>query len=239
MTDFHSHVLPGLDDGSASVEESMALLRLEAEQGITRVVATPHFYPNYDDPARFLERRAEALAQLRQAMAQETNLPRLIPAAEVYYFRGISESDWLKALCVEGTDCVLIEMPPSPWPETALQELEAIWQRQRITPILAHLERYLEPFRTRSLLQKLSRLPVLVQTNGEFFLNRETASLALKMLKADQIHLLGSDCHNLTDRKPNLGAAQQRIRQRLGEDALAAIRDYEQQILGEMPTQER
>ena len=59
------------------------------------------------------------------------------------------------------------------------------------------------------------------------------------MLKADQIHLLGSDCHNLTDRKPNLGAAQQRIRQRLGEDALAAIRDYEQQILGEMPTQER
>ena len=45
MIDFHSHVLPGMDDGSASLEESIAMLRMEAEQGITQVVATPHFYP--------------------------------------------------------------------------------------------------------------------------------------------------------------------------------------------------
>ena len=57
VTDFHSHVLPGVDDGSASVEESLAMLRLAAQQGIRRVVATPHFYPRYDDLERFLERR--------------------------------------------------------------------------------------------------------------------------------------------------------------------------------------
>ena len=235
MIDFHSHVLPGVDDGSASVEESMALLRVEAEQGITHVVATPHFYPNYDDPAHFLRSREEAFEKLNAEMAAESGLPTLILGAEVYYFRGISESEWLDALKIEGTDCVLIEMPAAPWPDSALQELENIWVRQHIRPIIAHLDRYLMPFQTRSLLRKLSQLPVLVQTNGDFFLNRETASLALKMLKADQIHLLGSDCHNMADRQPNLGAVQQRIRQRLGDAALESIRQYETQILGVSP----
>ena len=75
IIDFHSHILPGIDDGSASVAESIAMLRLEAEQGIRRVVATPHFYAAYDSPERFLEKRDRAEAALRAAMAQETDLP--------------------------------------------------------------------------------------------------------------------------------------------------------------------
>ena len=60
MIDFHSHILPGIDDGSKSVEMSIKMLRREAQQGISRVVATPHFYPQTDNPERFLRRRAEA-----------------------------------------------------------------------------------------------------------------------------------------------------------------------------------
>ena len=58
VIDFHSHILPGIDDGSASVEQSIAMLRMEAEQGIDHVVATPHFYPQYDTPEHFLRKRA-------------------------------------------------------------------------------------------------------------------------------------------------------------------------------------
>ena len=64
MVDFHSHILPALDDGSANVEESIAMLRAEAEQGITRVVATPHFYIRRDDPEAFLARRSRSEARL-------------------------------------------------------------------------------------------------------------------------------------------------------------------------------
>ena len=49
MTDFHSHILPGVDDGSKDVEMSVAMLRTLAEQGVDRVVATPHFYPRRED----------------------------------------------------------------------------------------------------------------------------------------------------------------------------------------------
>ena len=76
-TDFHSHILPGIDDGSDSLETSLAMLRMEAEQGISRVVATPHFYPRYDSPEHFLKRRAEAEAVLREAMRKEPGLPEL------------------------------------------------------------------------------------------------------------------------------------------------------------------
>ena len=68
LTDFHSHVLPGIDDGSKSLKESIAMLRMEAEQGIRRVVATPHFYARHDQPERFLARRARSEELLRQEL---------------------------------------------------------------------------------------------------------------------------------------------------------------------------
>jgi len=237
--DFHSHVLPGLDDGSASVEESIALLRMEAEQGITHVVATPHFYPAYDSPAEFLARRDRAEQQLRSAITGCDGLPELTVGAEVYYFRGISESEYLPQLTIRNKKCILIEMPPVPWPEAAYRELEDIWTRRGILPIIAHIDRYIAPLHTFGIPGRLARLPVLVQANAEFFLNKSTASMALKMLKADQIHLLGSDCHNTNDRLPNLGAAVQRIESKLGSRVLAAIHAYEHQTLGILPASER
>ena len=58
MIDLHSHILPGVDDGSESVEMSCAMLNELQKQGVETVVATPHFYPQQDTPERFLRRRA-------------------------------------------------------------------------------------------------------------------------------------------------------------------------------------
>ena len=77
VIDFHSHVLPGTDDGSSSVEESIGMMKCMAEQGITHVVATPHFYPQHDNPERFLRRRKEAELRLREEMAKHDGLPEL------------------------------------------------------------------------------------------------------------------------------------------------------------------
>ena len=56
MIDFHSHILPGMDDGSSSPEESLAMLEVSAEQGVDEIFATSHFYPDEEDPASFLAR---------------------------------------------------------------------------------------------------------------------------------------------------------------------------------------
>ena len=227
MTDFHSHILPGIDDGSGCVETSLAMLRMEAAQGIQRVVATPHFYPRYESPVEFLQRRDLADRSLREAMAREPGLPELCVGAEVYYFRGISESEYLPQLTIRGTNCVLIEMPPSPWEDSMYREMVQIRQRRNLVPIIAHLDRYIAPFRTFGIPERLRELPVLVQANGRFFLERSTAGLAMRLLKADKIHLLGSDCHDLSVRKPDLGAALQRISKKLGQPFMEKMANYE------------
>ena len=231
IIDFHSHILPGIDDGSPSVETSVALLRKEAEQGITHVVATPHFYPQKDTPERFLRRRAAAEAALREEMEKHPGLPRLSVGAEVYFFSGISNSEAISKLTIDGKRCVLIEMPLAPWSDMLYRELDGLYRKQGLTPIIAHVDRYISRFRTYGIPERLMELPVLVQANGEFFLKGSTASMALRMLKKGQIHLLGSDCHNLTSRAPDLGQALDRIQKRLGDAPLKEIRYWQREAL--------
>ena len=234
LIDFHSHILPGMDDGSASAEMSAAMLRMELAQGIPQVLLTPHFYPWKEDPASFLRRRAEAETVLRRELESRGEMPRISLGAEVAYFQGISESETVGKLAVEGSSCILIEMPAPPWPESAYKELEQIWLDWGIIPVIAHIDRYVSPFRTHGIPDRLAGLPVLVQANASFFLSMRTAGQAMRMLRKDQIHLLGSDCHNLTNRKPNLGDAAERIREKLGEKALARICEYQRRAMENM-----
>lgn len=223
IIDFHTHILPGIDDGSADLAQSVAMLRMEAEQGITHVVATPHFYAGHHTPEVFLQKRDAAEAALRQELAKHSGLPQLHVGAEVSFFRGMSDSQQLEQLAIRGSRCILIEMPLPPWSDAHYRELEAIREKRGLTPIIAHIDRYIAPFRTHGIPARLAQLPVLVQANAGFFREWPTASLALGLLRRGQIHLLGSDCHSTRSRKPNLGDAVQRIARKLGQEPLEQI----------------
>lgn len=231
VVDFHSHILPGIDDGSASVEESLEMLRLEAQQGIGHVIATPHFYAQHDTPERFLQRRAEAEVKLREAVAQVNGLPDITVGAEVHYFRGISQAEALEKLTIAGKRCILIEMPEIVWTDYMYRELEDIWNSRKIVPIIAHVDRYITPFRTHGIPKRLADLPVVVQANASFFQRNSTARMALRMLRQGRIHVLGSDCHNLSSRRPNLGEAIQLIEKRLGHETIEWINAQENLLL--------
>ena len=229
MIDFHSHILPKLDDGSASLEMSIAMLRMEAEQGITHVVATPHFYANYDKPQEFLARRDRAEEALRREIEKHGDLPQLTVGAEVRFFRGISDSELIPRLTIGGKSYIMIEMPAPPWTPSMYEELRQIYKEWNIVPIIAHVDRYIAPLRTFSIPERLADCPVLVQANADFFVKRPSA--AIRMLRKEQIHLLGSDCHNLTSRKPNLRPALDSIEKRLGKEMVDRICRQGLQIL--------
>ena len=231
IVDFHSHILPDVDDGSRSVSQSIEMLRKEAEQGVSCVIATPHFYPQHDTPEHFLKRRAEAEDALREEMSKHTGLPELKIGAEVYYFNGISHSDRIMELTIDRKSCILIEMPFVSWTDSMYQELEDLSAKQNLLPVVAHVERYFGRFSTHGIPERLEQLPVLVQANAEFFLTKATCARALRMLKKGQIHLLGSDCHNLTSRSPNLKEAVELIEKRLGKDPIEAICHWQRRAL--------
>ena len=116
LIDWHSHILPNIDDGSRDVGESVKLLEILAEQGIDTVIATPHFIANNLSVSEFIEERNGAYNKL---MAEMPNgLPKIVLGAEVEYYLGISRLAELKSLCVEKSRLLLLEMPishPKQW----------------------------------------------------------------------------------------------------------------------------
>ena len=207
MIDVHSHVLPNMDDGSRSVEESLALLRLSAAQGIACVAATPHFYAEDNSPAEFLKRRAASAAELRSRW--EPGLPRLLLGAEVCCFEGMSRVSELDALRIEGTELLLLELPFQPWTDRLVREVLAMQERSGVTVVLAHVERYL-PGQTDAW-NILTDAGVLTQCNAGFFLRWRTRRRAVRLLNQGRIHFMGSDCHNMAIRPPRMGDALEAI----------------------------
>lgn len=231
VVDFHTHILPQIDDGSASVAESLGMLRAEGAQGVGRVVATPHFYAHTDGLKPFLQRRAAAVERLREAMEGQTDLPEICVGAEVHYFPGIGDTDILSELAIDHGRSVLIEMPVAPWTERMYRDLQNVHDNLGLTPIVAHVDRYISPARTHGIPERLMELDVLVQANAGFFRRFFTKRMALRMLERGQIHLLGSDCHNMTSRPVNIGQAVDLIGKELGQHAIARIHACQWQAL--------
>ena len=206
------------------------MLRLQAEQGVQHVVATPHFYAARQPITDFLERRKSAEAALRAAMEKTPGLPTLSVGAEVAFFEGISHFERLQELAIDGTGCVMIEMPMMHWSDRQLQELADIRQKQKLTPIIAHIERYMGLPGGRAVAERLSELPVYLQVNAGFFERISTRRMALRLLRDQQIHLIGSDCHDLKRRVPNIGTAEKVIRKAMPE-MLLWIEEQQDKIL--------
>ena len=207
MVDFHSHFLPEMDDGSDSVETSLAMLRESFRQGVDLICATPHFYADEEDPKSFLRRRSEAYSRLKAAMGDGEGFPRILLGAEVLYFPGISVAEEVRELCLEGTFLLLVEPPMLPWTEAMLDEIESCVDSLRCVPVIAHIDRYMRLLNDPSLLDRVSERKLLIQANAAYFLHRQSRAAALDSLRNGRIHFLGTDCHDLIDRPPNLGDA--------------------------------
>ena len=221
--DLHSHILPQLDDGSDSVEMSLAMLYQMAEQGVDVVCATSHYYAKYSSIPAFCERRAEAMERLSSVLTAE--LPRVLPAAEVAYFPHMEEQD-LTPLCIQGTRTLMLEMPFADWTGLQLETVEALVLDCRYDVVLVHPERFCFSKSNRHKLEKLAELPIGLQVNAGSLLRWGTRRLALDLLQMAQYPLLGSDCHNLTSRPPNLKEGRKVVMQKLGEAFLKKIDRY-------------
>ena len=137
----------------------------------------------------------------------------------------------MSELTIDRKRYILIEMMQPPWPERVYRELENIWVKQNLVPVIAHIDRYIAPFHTYGIPESLEQLPVKVQANASFFLDRVTRRMAFRMLRCGRIHLLGSDCHDLTRRPPNLGDAAALIRKKFGPDMISWINSHEEEVL--------
>lgn len=220
MIDLHTHILPNMDDGSKSPEESLALLDTLRKQGITTVAVTPHFYPSQEAPEDFLARRERALAQLPRALTDT-----LLVGAEVAYFPGMGSCEALLPLQLGNTGLLLVEMPFTPWTERIVSDICAIPSQLGLTPVLAHINRYRGSAQFPKYYQKLLENDVLFQCNAEAFVPGFRGRWALQQVKRGLVHFLGSDTHNTTTRPPKLEQAMALIEKKLGRSTLTALEE--------------
>ncbi|MBE6735200.1 MAG: hypothetical protein E7563_07680 [Ruminococcaceae bacterium] len=228
MIDFHSHILPSVDDGSQSIEESLEMLSKLSDQGIDIVVATPHFIPSRETVGEFVSRRNNSFDKLKTNLSADS--PRILLGAEVSYYEGISKLDNLPCLFVENSRLLLLEMPMCKWSETAIKELMNLACTNTVTIVLAHIERYIS-YQNKDTLADLLGCGILFQVNASFFNEFRTRHKALRMLRDGYVHFIGSDCHNLSHRPPLIGQAFDLIRKKSGDEFLQDYTEYQRALM--------
>ena len=233
MIDFHTHILPGIDDGSRDIDMTEKMLRMEQTMGVSHIYATPHFYAHRRSIEFFLERREGALTRTRELIAANPGLPQITAGAEVYYFSGIGRAKQLEDLCIEGTDILLLELPFAQWHSDIAKDISELMDRRGLRIILAHLERYEHFQKSRHVWDRLLGMPLTIQLNcediidsGSIFRRNPMHKTCLELLSRHDNIIIGSDCHNLTDRKPNLADARGTLEKRYGAERLIQIDEY-------------
>lgn len=207
--DLHCHVLPGIDDGCQTCEESIQVLKAAAAQGVYGMVATPHYYPKESIRA-FLRRRDRSAERLHKKLEQSKEaFPRLCYGAEATYHAGLVYDDDLELLCMGNSRFLLLELPFSAWAPSVLRDIREV-SGQGIIPIIAHVERYLD-FQTKKTAQELFEADVLIQANAGALVGAFKGRNVRNLLQHRQIDVLSSDCHNLTSRPPNLGVVTSKL----------------------------
>ena len=201
--DLHCHILPGIDDGAKTVDDSLALLHMEKDQGIRHIAFTPHFYCKQESMTSFLDRRQHAF-ELLQQHSPSTHY-RL--GAEVLLTSKLMSLELdMSKLTLQDTDYILIELPFNYYPTYMHDSIYEVIQ-QGFTPILAHIERY-GYFREQPiLLQKLVAQGCLAHVTADSILSSRDKGFCKACLNHDLAHFIASDTHSVDKRPPQMEAA--------------------------------
>lgn len=228
MIDWHSHILPEIDDGSRDIKESVALLEMLVSQGVDTVIATPHFYADNESVDCFLEKRNKSFENLKTHLAD--GMPDILLGAEVRYYQGISRLSQIKDLSIENNKLLLLEMPFSRWTEYTVRELIELSGNRKVTVMLAHIDRYLK-FQSQDVWNRLYGSGLLMQVNASYFADFSTRRKALSLIKNGAEVFIGSDCHNTSTRAPRIGKAYEVISKKFGNSFVEQINKYGKTVL--------
>lgn len=210
MIDFHTHIIPSVDDGAKTVDISCEMLRMLSQQGVDTVVLTPHYYSHREPIGDFLERRNEAFRKLSTSTADIPVSLRL--GAEVYFSDYLFNNRDLSALCIDNTKTMLLELPyGKPVQRPLLEKIERFVVEYDVIPVIAHIERYPELIKSKTMMDVLLDAGCVLQVNLSSFTafgKRRLLSLAQK----GYIGAVGTDCHNLDSRPPDYKSGCRRIK---------------------------
>ena len=224
MIDFHTHIIPNIDDGSRSVEETFNLIKEAKEVGFEGIVLTSHYIENYyetDVPERDIW--VKAISENLANKGIQTNL---------YLGNEIYMSNNMVNLLVEGkastinkSSYVLFEMPLNAEPLNLYDVIYSL-QENKLIPVLAHPERYSFIQKDPELVYDIIQKGVLMQANYGSILGiygEKAQMIVRKFLENNMIHFLGSDVHRQNTIYKKIPRALEQIKEIVGNEKLEEL----------------
>ena len=187
LVDFHAHIIPWADHGSSSIETTISQLNLAMEAEIDTIVATPHFYPQYENAERFIERRNACYDRLKEQLNE--HYPRIILGAEVLICDNIESMPGLDALCLGDSRIILLELPFTDFSDSYVYSVRMLI-KQGYTVVLAHADRY-DPDNINRLVSAGAKIQLNADSLSKLFVQPHLREWASR----NKVVALGSDIH--------------------------------------------
>lgn len=222
--DIHNHILPGVDDGSGSMAETLRLVQLEHDQGVRNLVFTPHyrkgmFEVSLDDKEEVFHRACETLAD---------QFPDMKFYLGCEYFASPHMMERLTSdlrYRMPGGRVVLVEFPYTVEFDFIDKTVEKL-QSAGLTPVIAHFERYQCLHKDYALVHFLKETEAVLQMNCSAILGKEGFRMkrfCKNALKDELVDLIASDAHNTADRSVHMQETAELLRKKFGEDAVTKL----------------
>lgn len=216
--DIHSHILPGLDDGSENLEMSVKMLRLAMQNGIRAIILTPHYKPMRRNPsAETVEKTVEAL---KDRMREEKIDIRLYVGNEIYYSSEVLLSLQVgEIFTMANSSYLLVEFNPAEdygYIRDGLYRLMS----EGYYPIIAHVERYINLMKKKSRIKELADMGSLIQVNASSITGdsgRQMKKDVKWLLEQGYVHFAATDSHDDRKRTPEMRRAAEYVSKKYGE----------------------
>ena len=227
MIDFHNHILPGIDEGSKNMEETIKLIQEAKEVGFDKIIFTPHYKEN------FYEVKVPEKEKIFNAVCENVKKDKLdielFLGNEVYMASDDIEEmlNDSKISTINNTKYLLFELPFNSMPLNLYDMIYEI-QRWKMTPILAHPERYSFVQTNPELVYDLVERGVLMQQNYGSILGqygKRAQIIAKNMLQANLVHFLGSDVHRVDSVYKNVSKSLSKIESLIGEEKFSILQN--------------
>ncbi|MBR6581412.1 MAG: capsular polysaccharide biosynthesis protein [Ruminococcus sp.] len=208
LTDYHCHILPQIDDGAQNADTSLKMAAMMKEQGVERIIATPHFYAHREKSvADFLKKRESAYAKIKKSLA----IKDIRLGAEVSIEHGISELPDIEKLAIWGTRIILLELPYRAYAKWMSEEIYNISAEYNLKVMLAHVHRYL-PYYSKDEIETILSTDAILQINNEAFVNWKEKKISKRVINEYDTFAFGSDSHDSTSRKPNWDLLKKKVK---------------------------
>ncbi|MFC4652172.1 tyrosine-protein phosphatase [Lactococcus nasutitermitis] len=232
MIDLHCHILPGIDDGAKTHEDTLIMLRSAIEEGITVITATPHHNPEYNNERDGI---LEKVKEVEKIIA-EHHLPiKILPGQEVRAYGELIEDyeDGKLVTSADSTDYMLIEFPSDHVPGYASKLFYEL-QLKGIQPILVHPERNGEIIKNPEKLYDFVTQGVLTQITGASItghFGKKIQQFSFQIIEHELTHFIASDAHNVTSRAFKMKEAFTIVEKKYGKSVAEKFKNNAEQVI--------